>query len=148
MGSGEPSRPHDDSFDIVPNVAFGGRFDLTPGKALPGASCFEWGWVPSVWLATTPQPRSPIPMFTIPLALHIANAAARFSGRNGAVTRQARDHGCSRQTVYNHASEVAEAIRVEHSGAPPRERLLRENEELRRENGQLWDWLGRTIDFP
>ncbi len=87
-------------------------------------------------------------MFTIPITRYIANAAARFSGRNGAVTRQARDQGCSRQTVYSHASEVVEAIQVEHSDGPPRERLLRENEELRRENGQLWEWLNRTIDFP
>ena len=64
-------------------------------------------------------------MFTIPITRYIANAAARFSGRNGAVTRQARDQGCSRQTVYNHASEVVEAIQVEHSDGPPRERLLR-----------------------
>ena len=41
-----------------------------------------------------------------------------------------------------------EAIQVEHSGGPSRERLLRENEELRRENGQLWDWLYQTIEFP
>ncbi len=87
-------------------------------------------------------------MSTIPFTRYIANAAARLSGRNGAVTRQAREQGCSRQTVYSHASEVVEAIQVEHSDGPPRERLLRENEELRRENGQLWEWLDRTIDFP
>jgi hypothetical protein len=87
-------------------------------------------------------------MFTLPIFLSIANAAARFSGRQGAVTRQAQEQGCSRQTVYNHASAVVEAIRVEHSDGPSRERLLRENEELRRENGLLWSWLYRTIEFP
>ena len=54
----------------------------------------------------------------------------------------------SRQTVYNHAHQVQEAIRVEHAEAPSRERLLHENQELRRENGQLWDWLYQTIEFP
>jgi hypothetical protein len=87
-------------------------------------------------------------MSTISIALYIANAAARFSGRHGAVTRQAQDQGCSRQTVYKHASEVVEAIHVEHSDGPPRERLLRENEELRQENGRLWDWLDQMIEFP
>ncbi len=87
-------------------------------------------------------------MFTLPITLYIANAAARFSGRHGAVTRQAQNQGCSRQTVYDHASEVVEAIQVEHSDGPSRQRRLRENEELRRENGQLWDWLNQTIEFP
>src|SRR5690242_12205800 len=87
-------------------------------------------------------------MFTIPVPLYIANAAARFSGHQGAVTRAAQIHGCSRQTVYNHASEVHQAIQVEHSGGPSREQLLRDNEELRRENGQLWDWLDQTMDCP
>jgi hypothetical protein len=87
-------------------------------------------------------------MPTIPIPMYIANAAARFSGHHGAVTRAAQIQGCSRQTVYNHASEVHEAIQVEHSGGPSREQLLRENEELRRENGQLWDWLNQTIEFP
>ena len=84
-------------------------------------------------------------MFTIPMTRYIANAAARFSGRNGAVTRQAQIQGCSRQTVYNHASEVVEAIQVEHSDGPSREQLLRENQELRRENNQLWDWLNLLL---
>ncbi len=87
-------------------------------------------------------------MCKIPIVHWIANAAARFSGRHGAVTRQAQSRGCSRQTIYNHASEVQQAIRVEHSDGPSRERLLRENQELRRENGPLWGWLYQTIEFP
>jgi hypothetical protein len=86
-------------------------------------------------------------MFTVPLTTYIANAAARFSGRYGAVTRAAQIHGCSRQTVYNHASEVAEAIQAEQPERPSRERLLRENQELRQENTQLWDWLNQTVEF-
>lgn len=87
-------------------------------------------------------------MCKIPVALWIANAAACLSGHHGAVTRQAQVHQVSRQTVYNHAHEVQEAIQVEHSEAPSRERLLRENQELRRENGQLWGWLYQMIEFP
>ncbi len=87
-------------------------------------------------------------MCKISIVHWIANAAARFSGRHGAVTRQAQGRGCSRQTIYNHASEVQQAIRVEHSDRPSRERLLRENQELRRENGPLWGWLYQTIEFP
>ncbi len=87
-------------------------------------------------------------MFTIPIARYIANAAARFSGRQGAVTRQAQLQGCSRQTVYNHASGVVEAIQAVHSGGPSREQLLRENQALRQENSQLWDWLYQTVEFP
>jgi hypothetical protein len=87
-------------------------------------------------------------MCKIPVGLWIANAAAFFSGHHGAVTRQAQLHQVSRQTVYNHAHQVQEAIQVEHSEAPSRERLLQENQELRRENGRLWDWLSQTIEFP
>jgi tetratricopeptide (TPR) repeat protein len=87
-------------------------------------------------------------MCKIPVALWIANAAACLSGHHGAVTRQAQLHQVSRQTVYNDAHRVQEAIRVEHSEAPSRERLLRENQELRHENDRLWEWLYQTIEFP
>jgi hypothetical protein len=87
-------------------------------------------------------------MFTLPLVVYIANAAARFSGHQGAVSRRAREQHCSRQTIYRHASRVAEAIQAERGAGPSRERLLRDNQELRRENGQLWAWLYQTIEFP
>ena len=87
-------------------------------------------------------------MFTIPMTLYVANAATRFSGRHRPVTRQAQEPGCSRQAVDNHASEVVEAFQVKHSDGLSGERLLRQNQELRRENGQLWDWLNKTIAVP
>ena len=87
-------------------------------------------------------------MRTIPFVAWIANAAARFTGPHRAVTEQAQKSGCSRQCVYNHARQVMAAVEAEHSGGPTREELIRDNEALRRENAQLWDWLFQTIEFP
>ena len=40
----------------------------------------------------------------------VRNAAAVFSGCYGAVTRQAEQAGCSRQTVYEHARQVEQRL--------------------------------------
>ena len=45
-------------------------------------------------------------MFNLPIRTWILNAAAVFSGRHGAVTRQAEQAGCSRQTVSQHAHKL------------------------------------------
>jgi hypothetical protein len=37
---------------------------------------------------------------------------------------------------------------AEHQGGPTRAELLEQNQHLRRENAQLWDWLAQTIEFP
>jgi hypothetical protein len=87
-------------------------------------------------------------MCRISILLWIANAAARFSGRHGAVTRQVQHQGCSRQSVYNHAGKVYAALELEHSGSPTRDHLLRDNAQLRDENRQLWEWLDQTVEFP
>ncbi len=86
-------------------------------------------------------------MRKIPFLVLIANAAACFLGRYGAVTRQAETQKCSRQTIYNHASEVAGAL-LDRSQRPSGEQLVLENQDLRRENAQLWDWLDQTVEFP
>ena len=87
-------------------------------------------------------------MRTIPFVGWIANAAACLAGPHGAVTDQAEQTGCSRQCVYDHAQKVLAAVEAQHGGGPTREQLIQENESLRRENAQLWDWLCQTIEFP
>jgi hypothetical protein len=87
-------------------------------------------------------------MRTIPFVGWIANAAARFMGTHGAVTEIAQQTGCSRQCVYDHAQKVLAAVQAEHSGGPTREQLIPQNELLRHENAQLWEWLFQTIEFP
>jgi hypothetical protein len=87
-------------------------------------------------------------MYTIPLVGWIANAAARLTGPHGAVTQQAQETGCCRQSVYNHAQKVKSAVEAEHDGGPTRAELIRKNEALRRENAELWNWLFQTIEFP
>src|SRR5262249_40131183 len=87
-------------------------------------------------------------MRTIPFVRWIANAAARLTGHHGAVIQQAQLSGCSRQCVYDHAQKVLAAVEAEHQGGPTRADLLRENQALRQENAQLWDWLFQTIEFP
>ncbi len=55
-------------------------------------------------------------MNTLPFRAFICNAAAVFSGCYGAVTRQAAQSGCSRQTVYEHARLVEQRLQP---AAPP-----------------------------
>ena len=45
-------------------------------------------------------------MTTLSLRTLVRNAAAVFAGRYGAVTHQAQQAGCSRQTVYEHARQI------------------------------------------
>jgi hypothetical protein len=86
-------------------------------------------------------------MYTIPLVGWIANAAARLTGPHGAVTAQAQVTGCCRQSVYDHAQKVESAVEAEYGGGPTRAELIGENEALRLENTQLWEWLFQAVDF-
>lgn len=78
----------------------------------------------------------------------IGNAAAVLCGKRGAVTAQAEEVGCSRQTAYAHAHKVQQAVADAHLPGPSRAQLLHNNEQLREENRQLWDWLEKTMDCP
>jgi hypothetical protein len=58
-------------------------------------------------------------MFKLPVRSWILNAAAVFSGQHGAVTRQADQAGCSRQTVYQHAHQLEQRLGAEPAADPP-----------------------------
>ena len=69
-------------------------------------------------------------MFKLPVPTWILNAAAVLSGQHGAVTRQAEQSQCSRETVYEHASKVQQRL----AGVPDDAAA-----ELRVENQRLRD---------
>ncbi len=60
-------------------------------------------------------------MFQLPVRTWILNAAAVFSGRHGAVTRQADQARCSRQTVYQHAHKLEQRLAEEPDADLPTE---------------------------
>jgi hypothetical protein len=87
-------------------------------------------------------------MANLPVLTWIGNAAAVLCGPWGAVTRQAQQAGCSRQTAYDHARRVEQAVTNAHAGGPDRDALLRHHQELQEENRQLWAALEYACDFP
>ena len=60
-------------------------------------------------------------MNTLSLRTLVRNAAAVFSGCYGAVTRQAEQAGCSRQTVYDHARLIERRLQPAALSLPPTE---------------------------
>jgi hypothetical protein len=58
-------------------------------------------------------------MNTRSLRTWVRNAAAVFSGCYGAVTRQAEQVGCSRQTVYDHARRIEQRLQPVAPAIPP-----------------------------
>jgi hypothetical protein len=78
----------------------------------------------------------------------IGNAAAAFFGRHGQITQQAHASGCSRQTVYDHAAKVQQAVVQAQAPGPSRDALLQEVRQLRDEQRQLWDWLEEALELP
>jgi hypothetical protein len=88
------------------------------------------------------------PMRKLPVTTWIGNAAAVLFGRWGEVTHQAETAGCSRQTVYQHAQRVQQAVEQQDEPWPTRQELLDQIQTLRHENRQLGKWLEQTIEFP
>ncbi len=68
-------------------------------------------------------------MFRLSIRTWITNAAAVFSGQHGAVTQQAHESGCSRETVYQHARKVEQRLGDEPTDDVPGE-LRAENQQL------------------
>jgi hypothetical protein len=60
-------------------------------------------------------------MNTLSLRTLVRNAAAVFSGCYGAVTRQARQSGCSRQTVYDNARQIEQRLQAPIPASAPAE---------------------------
>ena len=58
-------------------------------------------------------------MITLSLRTLVCNAAAVFSECYGAVTRQAEQAGCSRQTVYDHARRVEQRLQAAVPASAP-----------------------------
>jgi hypothetical protein len=76
-------------------------------------------------------------MTMLPVLSWIGNAAAVLLGKHGAVSAQAEHVGCSRQTVYDHAAKVEQAVAEAQLPGPTRADLLDQNRCLRDENQQL-----------
>jgi hypothetical protein len=76
-------------------------------------------------------------MAKLSILQRIGNAAAALLGGHGAVTTQAEQVGCSRQTVYDHAAKVEQAVADAQLAGPRRADLADENRRLRHENQQL-----------
>src|SRR4051794_40165069 len=76
-------------------------------------------------------------MARLPLLSWIGNAAAVLLGRHGDVTTQAHDAGCSRQTAYEHAGKVQQAVADAQLPGPSRAELLEDNRRLRQEVERL-----------
>ena len=72
-------------------------------------------------------------MIKLPLQTWISNAAAVFSSQHGAVSDQARQAGCSRETVYEHALKVEQRLTDAAQAKLKAAELEAENQRLRSE---------------
>jgi hypothetical protein len=75
-------------------------------------------------------------MFKLPVRTWILNAAAVLSAQHGAVTRQAEQSQCSRETVYEHATKVQQRLDSDSDDSAVAE-LRAENQRLREELAEL-----------
>jgi hypothetical protein len=86
-------------------------------------------------------------MARLSLLTWIGNAAAVLLGRHGAVSTQARSCGCSRQTAYDHADKVQQALADSRCPGPCRNALLQQVAQLQQENRRLREQLAGRIEL-
>ncbi len=87
-------------------------------------------------------------MAKLPIFSWIGNAAAVLVGGWGAVSRQARTAGCSRQAAYDHAQKVELAVRDAAGGGPTRDQLQRQLRDNQRRIAALEKRLASATEFP
>lgn len=87
-------------------------------------------------------------MARLPMVSWIGNAAAVLVGGWGAVSRQARAAGCSRQAAYDHAQKVEQAVSEAAGGGPSREQLQRQVREQAVRIAMLEKRLTEAVEFP
>ena len=83
-------------------------------------------------------------MAKVSLFNRIGNAFAVLCGKHGDITAQAQQAACSRQTVYDHADKVQQAVADAQLPGPTRADLLDTNRRLREENQQLLQQLAQA----
>lgn len=81
-------------------------------------------------------------MVKLPLATFLRNAACALVGCRGAVTEQAREAGCSRQTVYDHAQQLRRRVL---QGDRRLEEAQAECRRLQEQQQRLLEQLQRTV---
>src|SRR5215831_8774535 len=86
-------------------------------------------------------------MVKLPPLTRIGNAAAVLFGSHGDVSQAARNANCSRQTVYDHAEKVQQAVADAQCPGPSREQLLSQLEQVRCENACLRQQLAQRTEF-
>jgi hypothetical protein len=77
----------------------------------------------------------------------IRNAAAALVGSYGAVTQQAQQADCSRQTVYQHAHKVQQALVQAHQPCARCQQLLDDNRQLQKQLQLCQQRLDQVIDL-
>ena len=87
-------------------------------------------------------------MARLPIVSWIGNAAAVLTGGWGAISHQAEDAGCSRQTAYDHAEKVEAAVRDAAGGGPSREQLQQQMRQQAAEIAALKKKLDDATEFP
>jgi hypothetical protein len=71
-----------------------------------------------------------------------------LTGGWGAISRQAEDAGCSRQTAYDHAEKVEAAVRDAAGGGPSREQLQQRLRQQAERIAVLEKRLTHATEFP